>query len=150
MFVLNFWAVSSVPGASVQFSLSVLAFWRIGVLVCVRVQFFGSLFGPRCLCSIFATVGGRRSGPWCGASIGTTCSAPCTTACRPWSMVRGLCWNHVFRPLSPYQRTTGSGSGQTAPMGIHDCPPLIFSVGILVTKICQFQYSPTLVHFHFY
>ena len=41
----------------------------------------------------------RRRGPCCGASVGTTGSAPCAVASRPWSVVRGLCWNHRFRPL---------------------------------------------------
>ena len=41
----------------------------------------------------------RRLGPCCGASVGTTGSAPCALRCRPWSVVRGLCWNHWFRPL---------------------------------------------------
>ena len=145
MFVLNFWAVSSVPGASVQFSLSVLAFWRIGVLVCSCSVFWQSLRSPvplfnfRLVCSRFgvlvcwcvfvfsflavSSVPGafvqfsQRSaagalvrgagplleprvpplvqlraapGPWCGASVGTTCSAPCTTSPPPIISVRIL------------------------------------------------------------
>ena len=63
----------------------------------------GNLIGPRCLCEIFAmgwgalvlVAGplleppvpplvrfGAAPGPWCGASVGTTGSAPCALACR--------------------------------------------------------------------
>ena len=40
----------------------------------------------------------RRRGRCCGASVGTTGSAPSARS-RPRSVVRGLCWNHWFRPL---------------------------------------------------
>ena len=39
----------------------------------------------------------RRRGRCCGASVGTTGSAPSARS-RPRSVVRGLCWNHWFRP----------------------------------------------------
>ena len=43
----------------------------------------------------------QRPGPCRGASGGTCGSAPGMVAHRPWSVMRGLCWNHWFRPLSP-------------------------------------------------
>ena len=43
----------------------------------------------------------QRAGPCRGASAGTRGSARGMVARRPWSVMRGLCWNHWFRPLSP-------------------------------------------------
>ena len=61
----------------------------------------------------------RRLGPCCGASVGTTGSAPCALRCRPWSVVRGLCWNHWFRPLCACvpvlsQKCANAAAGQHA------------------------------------
>lgn len=61
------------------------------------MKFLGSLIGPRCLCQISCDFwqshrspmplpnffSRRRRGPWCGASIGTTGSAPRALACCP-------------------------------------------------------------------
>ena len=58
--------------------------------------FWQSHRGPMPLSKFFST---RRHCPWCGASVGTTGSAPPALACCPWSVMRGLCWNHWFRPL---------------------------------------------------
>ena len=58
--------------------------------------------GPWCGASVGTTSSAPRAparGPWCGASVGTTGSAPRALACCPWSVMRGLCWNHWFRPL---------------------------------------------------
>ena len=58
-----------------------------------------NLIGPRCLCEkMFTKPGKPRRRPWCGASVGTTGSAPRAPACCPWFVLRGLCWNHWFRP----------------------------------------------------
>ena len=48
-------------------------------------RFFGSLFGPRCLCQNFATAAGALVlvAQWLAA---------------PGSLLRGLCWNQRFRP----------------------------------------------------
>ena len=66
-----------------------------------RGRFFGTLFGPRCLCQNSLAGGAMvrdagplleppvpplvrmraAPGPWCGASVGTTGSAPCALAC---------------------------------------------------------------------
>ena len=78
--LFSFLAVSSVPGAS--------------------VQFFGSLFGARCLCSILQrSVAGalvRDAGPLLEPRVPPLVQL--RAAPRPWSVMRSLCWNHVFRP----------------------------------------------------
>ena len=48
--------------------------------------FFGSLFGPRCLCQNFATAAGAL------VLVAQYLAAP-------GSLLRGLCWNHLFRPF---------------------------------------------------
>ena len=58
----DFLAVSSVPDASVKISQRLPAPWSL-------------------LLNIW-----RRPGPCCGASVGTSGSAPCARACRPWSV----------------------------------------------------------------
>ena len=58
----DFLAVSSVPDASVKISQRLPAPWSL--LLNIR----------------------RRPGPCCGASVGTSGSAPCARACRPWSV----------------------------------------------------------------
>ena len=64
--------------------------------VAFRVHFMQSHRSPMPLSNFFTK---RRRGPWCGASVGTTGSAPRAHACCPWSVMRGLCWKHWFRPL---------------------------------------------------
>ena len=63
--------------------------------VAFRVHFMQSHRSPMPLSNFFTK---RRRGPWCGASVGATGSAPRALACCPWSVMRGLCWNHWFRP----------------------------------------------------
>ena len=63
--------------------------------VAFRVHFMQSHRSPMPLSNFFSKL---RRGPWCGASVGTTGSAPRALACCPWSVMRGLCWNHWLRP----------------------------------------------------
>ena len=106
-------------GSNVCFKIWILKFWNFGVHFCkmdpmqnrgrrpdtkrprpvAAGDFFGNLIGPRCLCQNSLACSKRRQCPWCGASVGATGSAPRALACCPWSVMRGLCWNHWFRPL---------------------------------------------------
>ena len=61
----------------------------------------------------------RRRGRCCGASVGTTGSAPSARS-RPRSVVRGLCWNKLFRPLSTKRRAISSESDQTTKIEFRD------------------------------
>ena len=94
----DFLAISSVPDAFVKFS-------QLRWAQKNRLQMEGESRGrPVKNCSVpDASVnklrnGWRRRGRCCGASVGTTGSAPRALACCPWSVMRGLCWNHWFRP----------------------------------------------------
>ena len=68
--------------------------------------------------------GRRRPRPCCGASVGTTGSAPSARS-RPRSVVRGLCWNKLFRPLSTKRRAISSESDQTTKIEVHDFAPVL-------------------------
>ena len=60
-------------------------------------RFFGNLIGPRRLCEIFAAAIDALvldAGPLLEPPV-----PPLVRLRAPWSLLRGLCWNHRFRPL---------------------------------------------------
>ena len=128
IFEHDFLAVSSVPDAFVKFS-------QLRWAQKNRLQMEGESRGrPVKNCSVpDASVnklrnGWRRRGRCCGASVGTTGSAPSARS-RPRSVVRGLCWNKLFRPLSTKRRAISSESDQTTKIEFHDFAPVLSIFG---------------------
>ena len=162
IFEHDFLAVSSVPDASVKFS-------QLRWAQKNRLQMEGESRGrPVKNCSVpDASVnklrnGWRRRGRCCGASVGTTGSAPSARS-RPRSVVRGLCWNKLFRPLSTKRRAIGSESDQTTKIEVHDFASVLsmgtkfkkfnlvfFRSKQIVTNFCQFSKTHIFVNVHFY
>ena len=156
IFEHDFLAVSSVPDAFVKFS-------QLRWAQKNRLQMEGESRGrPVKNCSVpDASVnklrnGWRRRGRCCGASVGTTGSAPSARS-RPRSVVRGLCWNKLFRPLSTKRRAISSESDQTTKIEVHDFASVL-SMGTKFKKFksCIFsiktncnQFLPILQNAHF-